>query len=331
MKLFFREHLLLICWSIGQSLLVLFIYTLDGHDRLPTALYAFFITQFLFACYLVLRYVSHRHFYRRLSHPLDSLQNSVQSHEAAPLPAALSELLEAQYRKYLEEQQAWQRKQRERSTFVDHWVHQLKTPLSVIQMTAQEDDDDERMSSISEEAERMRSSVEMLLYQARLETFEQDFSVEKVYLSEVVIDAVHEQKGLFIRSHVYPEVKVDDKLQVQTDAKWLRFLVLQLLSNAIKYSAGYGSRVTVTAYSKENMIVLEVTDQGVGIPKADIRRVFEPFYTGENGRKFKESTGMGLYLVKEVCDKLGHAVEIESQAGAGTTVRLYFQNNLTTL
>ncbi|SDY76764.1 Histidine kinase-, DNA gyrase B-, and HSP90-like ATPase [Thermoactinomyces sp. DSM 45892] len=83
--------------------------------------------------------------------------------------------------------------------------------------------------------------------------------------------------------------------------------------------------MVVAAYTKENRAVLEIIDHGIGIPKQDIRRVFEPFFTGKHGREYRESTGMGLYLVKEICKRLDHQVELESQVGTGTTVRLYLQ------
>lgn len=95
--------------------------------------------------------------------------------------------------------------------------------------------------------------------------------------------------------------------------------------NAIKYTDGEHKKVTVVAYRAEQGTVLEVRDRGVGIPPQDIRRVFEPFYTGENGRRFGESTGMGLYLVYEVCRRLEHRLELESRPGEGTAVRLIFQ------
>ncbi|MDR2992907.1 MAG: sensor histidine kinase, partial [Bacillus cereus] len=83
-------------------------------------------------------------------------------------------------------------------------------------------------------------------------------------------------------------------------------------------------KVIVSACSKGRAIILEIKDYGVGIPTTDLPRVFNPFYTGENGRKFKESTGMGLYLVKEVCEKLNHKIELESEVGKGTKVRIIF-------
>lgn len=82
--------------------------------------------------------------------------------------------------------------------------------------------------------------------------------------------------------------------------------------------------MTLSAVKEGRDVVLNVQDRGVGIPKADLPRVFRPFYTGENGRRFKESTGMGLYIVKEVIDKLNHRIELESVEGEGTLVRIRF-------
>lgn len=323
MKLFFREHLPLLIFTLLELLGVLMVFWFDGYDHPLTALYALFLGLFLFAGYLVFRFVTHRGFYARLSNPFESLSESVQKHEPAPLPSALSELLETQYRQYQNMLQSWKRKNEDYLTFMNQWVHQMKTPLSVIEMVTQEEED-ERLVSISEETDRLREGLEMVLYVARLDTFEQDFGVENVNLNELARDTVHEYKRYFIRSHVYPEVRIEEGISVRTDPKWMRFVLGQLLSNAIKYSAGSGQKITVSAKTTEHGVILEIQDRGAGIPKSDLPRVFRPFYTGENGRRFKESTGMGLYLVKEVGGRLNHRIELESAEGEGTLVRIHF-------
>lgn len=324
-KLFWREQVPLILFSMVQIWVVLLVFWFDGYDHPATAAYAIFLGLFILIGYLLYRYYSHRGFYEQLSKPMRSLDDSIQHHESAPLPAALSQLMEEQYRQYQNQMQEWERKRQEHLIFMNQWVHQMKTPLSVIEMITQEEDND-NYRSISEESDRLRRGLDMVLYMSRLETFEQDFSVEPVSLLEIVKEAVHENKRYFIYSHVYPEVLVDPSITIQTDAKWLRFILLQLLSNAIKYSEGSGQKVTISASKMENEreVWLEVIDRGVGIPKSDLTRVFNPFYTGENGRKLKESTGMGLYLVKEVVEKLNHRIELESEPGKGTKVRLIF-------
>jgi signal transduction histidine kinase len=325
MKLFVREHLALTCWIMVMLLTVVAVFWYDGYDHWRTALYAVGLGFFWYVGYLVYRYLSHRAFYARMTRPVNSLDELVALHESVPLSVALEKLLDSQYGQYHAHLNRLEQKQQEYLTFMNQWVHQMKTPLSVIELTVEEqDDDDARFRSIQEEADQMRRGLETVLYVARLDTFEQDFSVEPVVLRTVGEEAIHELKRFFIRNHVYPEIRMDASLVVQSDAKWLRFVLVQLLANAIKYSAGSRQKVHLRAYAADRSIVLEVQDYGIGIPKSDLNRVFRPFFTGENGRHFKESTGMGLYIAKEVLTRMNHQIELESVYHEGTTVRIIF-------
>lgn len=323
MKLFWREHLPLAGFTCLQLLLVLLVFWYDGYDRPLTAAYALFLGLFVFALYLGYRYATHRLMYKRLTDPPASLTSTIQLADAAPLSRAVDETIDHQYRYYQQQLKVWERKQQEHLAFMNQWVHQMKTPLSVIELITQ-DAEDPKLASISEEADQMKRGLEMVLYMARLDTFEHDFHVEKKSLRDIVHEVVHENKRYFIRSYVYPDIQIDPELTVETDVKWLRFVLQQIVTNAIKYSAGSRTKVTATAYTEGRAVVLEVTDRGAGIPKQDVKRVFQPFFTGENGRKYKESTGMGLYLAKEIIGKLNHEIELESEEGQGTTVRIIF-------
>ncbi|MED1270122.1 sensor histidine kinase [Bacillus mycoides] len=323
MKLFIREHVPFICFSLIQLFVILLVYWLDGYNHLLTALYSVFLGTYFIIGYLIYRYYSHRRFYEKLSHPPKALHESIQEMDSTPISAAFKRVLEIQYNQYQQQLKTWEHKQNEHLTFLNQWVHQMKTPLSVIELITQEENG-KHFESIAEEVDRMRYGLEMALYMARLETFEQDFYVERVLLQDIVQKVISENKRLFIRSYVYPEVKVTQHLTVETDRKWLRFVVNQIVSNAIKYSAGSRKNVTIAAFERERSVILEIQDYGVGIPREDLPRVFRPFYTGENGRKFKESTGMGLYLVKNIIERLNHEIEIESEMGKGTIVRIIF-------
>jgi len=324
-KLFIRDHIPLICFTVIQLLAIFLVYWFDGHNHIATALYAMFLGVFFMVGYLVFRYFTHRTFYERLANPLHSLDDSVQKSDFAVLSTKLQELLELQYRHYQNQLQIQERKNNDHLTFMNQWIHQMKTPLSVIELITQ-DEVDPRFESINEETDRLKKGLEMALYVARLEAFTQDFYVEKVQLHKIVNDSVHEHKRFFIRNFVYPELKIDKDIIVESDAKWLQFLIGQILSNAIKYSSGSREKIKVNACKEDSNVILEITDYGVGIPKQDLPRVFKPFFTGENGRDFKESTGMGLYLVYEITKQLGHSVEIHSEVGKGTVVRIKFYN-----
>lgn len=325
MRLFLREHKLLILMQIVVLFSVLGIYWLDGYHRLLPALYSVFLGAFLTAVYLAYHYVSRRRFYGLLSKPLQVPEDVLQR-DLTPIGEALQELLRAQYRYYQQQLDQNRHEQREHLTFMDQWVHQMKTPLSVIELTVQQVDEPE-FASIREEAEQMRANLNMVLYMARLRNFQQDFHVKPVSLSRLMSEVVHEHKRSFIRSGVYPDVQDESgELIVETDEKWLFFMLTQLVNNAVKYSSGSGKRVHLTTLVTDSKAIVEVRDHGVGIPAHDIRRVFDPFFTGENGRHFRESTGMGLYLTREAAKRLGHEIKLESVPGEGTTVQIIFES-----
>jgi len=207
----------------------------------------------------------------------------------------------------------------------------MKTPLSVIELTAQNLDEPES-SNIREETERMKTGLNTVLYMARLRTIEQDFRIKPVCLENVIHEINQENKRFFIRNEVYPKLEQERKgITVESDEKWLLFILTQLIQNAVKYSTGKTKQIIISLYERNGEAICDVRDFGIGIPLEDRKRLFQAFFTGENGRKYRESTGMGLFLVKEVTDYLGHAVEVESIVGEGTTFRVIFsaEQNIT--
>ncbi|MDP1421801.1 HAMP domain-containing histidine kinase [Peribacillus simplex] len=333
MKLFFKEHALLIAVQMIQFFLILGIYWLDGYRNLLPALYAIFLGLFFLTGYLAYHYFSRRRFYLRLTNSLESLDDSFQTTEHSPISEALDHLLKDQYKLYQTKIKALESKQDEHLTFMDQWVHQMKTPLSVIELIAQNLDEPDS-SSIREETDRMKTGLNTILYMARLRTIEQDFHIKPVNLTKMVNEVNSENKRFYIRNKVYPNLlQQKQDMIVETDEKWLFFILSQLINNAVKYSKGKSHKIDLAIYENEGEAVLEVKDYGVGIPESDKRRVFDPFYTGENGRKFRESTGMGLYLTKEAAEHLEHRLELESKVGEGATFRIIFgtTQNLTTM
>ena len=144
-------------------------------------------------------------------------------------------------------------------------------------------------------------------------------------LDELLNSLIQRYKRYFIQHRVYPnkQVPAEDAV-IYSDRKWLRFSIGQVITNAVKYSSGRSERIDLTIFRKGERIILEIKDYGIGIPSQDVKRVFEPYYTGENGRRFQESTGIGLYLVKEIAEKLNHDVSIDSEEGKETTVQFSF-------
>lgn len=333
MRLFMSESKLLITLQVLQFGLFFLILWLDGYRDMQTVVYGIFLVFFLLTCYLVYRYVTRKAFYKRLSKPLETLDESLQKLDTAPVGEALNDLLKSQYKLYTERISEIDTNKEEHLTFIDRWVHQMKTPLSVIELTAQNLDEPES-SSIREETERMKTGLNTVLYMARLRTIEQDFRIKPVDLEKVVHEINQDNKRFYIRNVVYPVVEQERTgIIVESDEKWLLFILTQAIQNAVKYSTGKSKQLIISLYEREGEAVCEVKDFGIGIPVEDKRRIFHAFFTGENGRKYRESTGMGLFLVKEVTDYLGHEVEIESTVGEGTIFRIVFSSsqNITAL
>lgn len=324
MKLFLREHAVLIIVQFIQFLLIVSIFWLSGFRNMKIILYSVFLGSFLLLLYLLYYYFSRRKFYERLSKPVGRLDESLQELDQAPIAEKLYELLKTQYYEYEKQIINMSEKQEEHLSFIDRWIHQMKTPLSVIELMAKELDEPES-SSFREETDRIKNGLNMSLYMARLKTIEQDLQIEKITLLPLIQEVSQDNKRLFIRNNVYPEIKTEnEKIVVESDEKWLFFMVTQLIQNAVKYSAGKSTHIEISIHARPGQAIVEVEDYGVGIPKEDLKRIFNPFYTGVNGRKFRESTGVGLFLVKEVAAYLGHNVEVKSKVGSGSIFRIVF-------
>ncbi|EFM11213.1 integral membrane sensor signal transduction histidine kinase [Paenibacillus curdlanolyticus YK9] len=327
MRLFWRAQLPLMLMFMIQLVLVPLLYAVTGEGRaVSVMLYGMLISAFVLLVYLVYHYVMNRDMYTELSRSTDSADNPTESLMipplgTSPLPEAIHERMTYYEFQYSDQLQRQQNAMEQHITFINRWVHQMKTPLSVIQLTLPELED-APADHIRDELDRLRKGLEMVLYTARLERFEQDFAVEALSLRDEVNKVIVERRKLFIRKGVTPEFQIDSKLTAYSDSKWFRFMLDQIVTNAVNYSGGMGKRVYLTAEETGENVVLHIRDEGIGIEPEDIGRVFNPYFTGERGRQYAESTGMGLYLVREIAHKLGHSVALQSAPGQGTTVTL---------
>ncbi|MGN7356410.1 sensor histidine kinase [Paenibacillus sp. SAF-054] len=328
MRLFLREHRPLLLFYLLQLILTTIWYSLASEEySVSTLVYGALLSIVVLLLYLAFRFYSYRKLYARLESPLGTMDQSLNELGEAPLAEAAGDLLRSQFQLYQNELYDTQQKLDNHAAFINRWVHQMKTPVSVIQLSLQDLDlEDETANGMQEEIDRMKKGLEMALYTSRLDHFEQDFKVEGIQLLDAVEQSVAEHRQWFIRKEVYPEIVIPSELSVITDAKWLAFLLGQIIVNAVNYTSEAGKKIAFLASKQGRNTLLEIRDEGIGIAKEDLGRVFEPYFTGNQGRMYHESTGMGLFLVREVCQKLGHQVEIESETGKGTTVRFTFHH-----
>ncbi|GGH23597.1 sensor histidine kinase [Paenibacillus segetis] len=211
---------------------------------------------------------------------------------------------------------------KERNTLFSQWIHNMKVSISIIGL-ASEQGSQEAIEDIKEENNKLMQNLEECLNVLRLDDFSRDYMPERVNLYQLVIKVINGKKRDFIYKGVYPKVYIDEVLEVYTDEKWCGYMIEQMLSNAIKYS-DKDQQVTIRSEVQEDHILLNIQDNGIGIHQEDLPRVFDPFFTGRNGRDNRSATGIGLYMVKYIAHKLGHKVSIDSQKGVGTEVTLSF-------
>jgi OmpR family two-component system sensor histidine kinase YxdK len=324
-QLFLKEHISFMLFQVLLVLFILLLYWLDGFRNYNTAIYSIIISILLTAGFLVGKFIMRRSFYAAITRTPTKMENALIRHVQAPEHEQTAAFTRALYKLYQNEVQTLYATQNRQTQFMNHWVHQMKTPISVIGLLLQEDVELDR-DSIGEEVERIRRGLDTVLVNARLETFESDMHIERVVLKSLIQEIVTEHKRLFITNGVFPVISIDDTFIVATDVKWIRIAILQFITNAVKYSFDEGKKVHLTASCTGQGILFTVRDEGIGIPSSDLNRVTKAFFTGENGRLTGESTGMGLYIASEVCERLGHTLKIGSVQGIGTTVTILFEN-----
>lgn len=226
--------------------------------------------------------------------------------------------------------------------YVETWVHEAKSPLAAAHLmlenlaeSAPADASGEALLSkteaLGEELGRVEGFIEQALFFARSESLDRDYLIRPYDLKQLVGTAIKANARLLIGAHVAPYRRGLERT-VFTDEKWMTFILGQLIQNSVKYARAEGaeiefSAVLVDAGRATERIELTVRDNGCGVAKADVPRVFDRGFTGENGRTGKRSTGIGLYLVRRLCDKMGLGVRADSVEGAWFAVTISFPTN----
>jgi len=205
--------------------------------------------------------------------------------------------------------------------YIESWVHEIKTPIAS-GMLIVENNQSNAVKSIGEEIEKIDAFVEQALFYSRSSSVEKDYIIKGQSLRELVLSAVRRNSKALIQNKVLVEVE-DFDFKVYTDSKWIDFILNQIISNSVKYKSE-NPKIKFSAERIDTNVSLFIEDNGIGISQKDVGRVFEKGFTGENGRKFKKSTGIGLYLCKKLCEKLGLSISISSKEGEWTRVGIVF-------
>lgn len=316
---FFKDALLPVTvWTCGV-LLSCFVLTVAGA---PVSIVVVAVgVSFIFGMLgIVIEYARRRRFLRQLERAAEELESEVLRRVGK---AACDEVAEGR------------RQTDDYRDYIESWVHEAKLPLAAAHLILENldgsEDDLSRVDDLGRELARVERYIDQALYYARSEVVERDYLIRRWDLKTLVTGAIKANARELIAAHVAPVCENLD-FEVFTDEKWLEFILGQLIQNSIKYAREDGAKIVFSgALLDEGLaserIELTVADNGCGVCAADLPRVFEKGFTGDNGRTTKRATGIGLYLVARLCSKMGIDVTAASEPGEGFVVTFAFSTN----
>lgn len=209
-------------------------------------------------------------------------------------------------------------KQKDYKEYIESWVHEIKIPITSAKLLC-ENNKTVITNKIDEDIEEVNNYVEQALFYARMDQVSNDFMIREISLNEVIKNVLARNKKIMIQNNMKVELK-DVNIKCYTDEKWLEFILNQIITNSIKYRNDNNAVVKITGIQNKENIILKIKDNGIGIKKSEIDRIFDKGFTGTNGRNQTKSTGIGLYLCKRLCEGIGMEIDANSKENEYTEI-----------
>ena len=328
---YIKEKMVLIIGTI-LALVSVEILLLAYNISILIRVYCAFIIVFVMALAILIEYKKKKDYYNELIKNMEELKEKYLISEIIKTPnfiegKILKDILQDTGKSMLENVNYYKNIQEDYKEYIELWIHEVKIPIATSKMII-ENNKNEVTKSIDEELDKVENYTEQALFYARSNAVEKDYIINKTNLKEIVNGAILKNKTTLLNEKVSIELSNLKEEEVYTDSKWAVFIVNQIIQNAIKYSKKENKKVEISSQEKNDKVILYIKDNGIGIKKGEITRVFERGFTGENGRIIgQKSTGIGLYLCKKLCDRLGLGIELNSEKDKGTEVRIIFPKN----
>ena len=297
-----------------HSFIFIIVCSLYQIHNLSRIMYATLLSLFIWSCFGTIDFLKYVQKQKRIrmakNHPelaLEALQNgSLLSN----MDKAYESLIEELSRLIHSLETESELRRTEMADYYMMWAHQIKTPIAAMKLLLNGKEDG---FLLMEELFKIEQYVEMVLHYLRLESIASDMVLGESDLYSLVKQTVRKYSILFINSGLSLQLEEFD-VKVLTDEKWLGFVLEQIISNSIKYTR----KGTISIYlEKSAQKTLVIEDTGIGIRQEDLPRIFDRGFTGYNGRMDKKSTGIGLYLCKQIMNQLSHGVFVSSEEGKG--------------
>ena len=327
-KLYVKNHLPLILLNLLGAL-ALSLFLLATGNAIQTVLFILITWMLVLILCLTICYLSRKKRLDKLLEMAGQLKERYLIPEVMQKPDRAEEqvfyqILKMSEKSMLERIGEVERERGEYRAYIEQWVHEVKTPITALKLLC-ENNRSPFSRDVLAELENINRYTEQALYYARSEHTEKDYSIREMNLADVVHGAIADNKYLLRQCDM--AITVDDlEPVVYADDKWVRFILNQIISNAVKYRPPQHPALRIFTERSGDQVLLSVADNGIGIPESDLPRIFEKGFTGQNGRTIHSSTGIGLYLCKRLCDKLGIGLAASS-SDKGTTITLSFHIN----
>lgn len=325
---FLKDKILIILLNIS-SLFALDIFLLLVNNTLNTIIIISSIWATIFTIYLLTEYRKRNQFFKSINDTLDKLDKKYLIGELMNNSYRLDdrkykEIIKRSNKSVIEKIHRLEDEQKDYKEYIESWVHEIKIPITVMDLIC-ENNKNEVTRKIKTELTKVDNFVEIILYYARVENVYKDYIIKEINLNDVIYEAISKNKTYFIQNKM--TINVDCKHNVFSDKKWLVFIINQILINCTKYKKDGIGNIYINTEQVKDGVKLHIKDNGIGIKQDEIKRIFDKGFTGTNGRQNKKSTGMGLYLCKKLCLKLGIDIYAKSEINKYTDIILLFSKD----
>ncbi|WP_144475558.1 sensor histidine kinase [Cytobacillus oceanisediminis] len=300
--------------------LAVFIAYIDSAVSLTSILYYVFLSLIIFMVFLVMRYQKEMKFYQELEEAQDTMDFSHREF-LSPFERMAAESITRHFEGLRNKVSENERMLDEEKDELLSWIHEVKTPLTALSLMIDRLENQTLKKEMTYEWLRIHLLLDQQLHQRRIPFMENDLYIEQTDLESVIFSEVKTLQSWCIQKGIGFDFDLESK-EVMTDAKWLAFIIRQLLTNAVKYSER--SDILITSDQRNGQTILEVADTGRGIDSRDLPRIFEKGFTSTAHHQDNAATGMGLYLARKAADSLKIKIDVESAPGKGSTFKLTF-------
>ena len=280
---------------------------------------------------LLIEYSKKNSFYKTIQSKLINLDKKYLVLEMLDKPKTTEEELIYQIfydinKSYIEELKDYKLSLTNFKEYIELWIHEVKIPISSLVLMTH-NSKETLPKKYTTQIDRLDNYIDQVLYYVRSNTSEEDFFIKEVSLQKIITSVALKNKDDLLENNIEFIVKTSNE-KVLTDEKWLEFILNQIINNSIKYKRNIKvPKIEIKVEEATQKVILTITDNGLGIPKNDLPKVFNKSFTGTNGRTTTKSTGLGLYIAKNLLKKLGHKIEIESEVNKYTKVTITFSKN----